>query len=474
MESEIKDILLVKPLRLNTATQMYPPIGLGFLSSYLKKKGCSVEILDCDVKNISPQQFLRFVNLDQYRVIGFRLFTSDMDRTKKYLDLIKKSRNEIITVVGGPQVGSDPIDTLKYLQNADYGVYGEGESCMVEFLNALRNGDLGKPKIMMNIPNLVWKSNGEYLLTPTKFEPDLDEIGDPDWDEINPSCYGSAVHGFFSKKLPTCPIIVTRGCPYKCTFCGSREITGYKVRSRDPDKVIKEIKYLKYHYGIQEFQIVDDNFTANRENVIRFCKALIDEKIDMPWNCPNGTRLDTLTDEMLKIMKESGCYEISVGIESGNQKILDSMKKGLTLQTIREKTDLINKHNINVVGFIMVGYPLETTDTIEDSRKLALELPLKRVSLTRFSPFPGIPITEELIRKGEINKESMDYSKLSYMSWSYVPEELTKMKLRWLFLKFFITFYSRPHIIFHNIKGIHSFKHFKLILRKVINFVFGI
>jgi radical SAM superfamily enzyme YgiQ (UPF0313 family) len=177
---------------------------------------------------------------------------------------------------------------------------------------------------------------------------------------------------------------------------------------------------------------------------------------------------------MLKIMKESGCYEISVGIESGNQKILDSMKKGLTLQTMREKTDLINKHNIDVVGFIMVGYPLETTDTIEDSRKLALELPLKRVSLTRFSPFPGIPITEELIREGKINKESMDYSKLSYMSWSYVPEDLTKMKLRWLFFKFFITFYFRPHIIFHNIKGIHSFKHLKLILRKVINFIFGI
>lgn len=470
----MKDILLVKPQKLNKATQTYPPIGLGFLSAHLKKKGYTVEILDCDVKNISPQQFCQSVDLDQYQVVGFQLFTSDMDKAKQYLGFIEKSNGDIITMVGGPQVGSEPVDTLNYLQNADYGVYGEGESCLVEFLNTIKNGNLNDPDVMQRIPNLVWKNNGKYQLTPVAFEPDLDEIGAPDWDAINPIHYKAAVHGFFSKKLPTWPIIITRGCPFKCTFCGSREITGYKIRSRDPIKVIEEIKYLKRQYGIQEFQIVDDNFTAKRKNVIRFCKALIEEKIDMPWNCPNGIRLDTLNDEMLEIMKKSGCYEVSVGIESGNQRILDSMKKGITLETIREKTNLINKYNINVIGFIMVGYPSENAETIEDSRKLAIELPLKRVSLTRFSPFPGIPITEELIREGKISKETLDYSKLSYMSWTYIPEDLTKMQLKWLFFKFFITFYFRPHIIFHNIKGIHSFKHFKLVLRKVINFIFGI
>lgn len=176
----MKDILLVKPKKLNKATQTYPPIGLGFLSAYLKKKGYTVEVLDCDIKNISPQQFCQSVNLDQYQVVGFQLFTSDMDKAKQYLDFIKKSNDDIITMVGSPQVGSEPVDTLNYLQNADYGVYGEGESCLVEFLDTIKNRDLNNPDVMQRIPNLVWKVNGKYQLTPTKFEPDLDEIGAPD------------------------------------------------------------------------------------------------------------------------------------------------------------------------------------------------------------------------------------------------------------------------------------------------------
>lgn len=469
----MKDILLVKPQKSNDAIQTYPPIGLGFLSTYLKKNGYTADLVDCDLRGIAPSMFWRSVDISKYRIIGFQVFTMDMEKVKQYLQVIKENNHSVITIVGGPQVASDPITTLEYLQYADFAVYGEGESSLTGFLKALHSGALDNPAVMQNIPNLVWKHDNEYQVNPLRFEADLDEIGAPDWGAINPRDYDAAVHGFFSKKLPTCPIIVTRGCPYKCTFCGGRKITGYKVRTRDPIKVVEEIKILKYKYGVQEFQIIDDNFTANKKNVMRFCEALINAKIDMPWCCPNGIRLDTLDAELLEIMHKAGCYEVAVGIESGSQRILNEMKKGIKVELIREKVNLIAKHNITVVGFIMVGYPSETAETIEASRRLALELPLVRVSLTRFTPFPGTPVAEDLLQKKKIGRDDIDFSKLSYMSFSYIPENLTDRQLRWLYLKFFITFYFRFHIILHNIRRIHSFKHFMLIFKKATNYILG-
>lgn len=468
------DILLAKPSRSSNAVQTYPPIGLGFISTYLKKRGYTVDLLDCDLQRIIPSIFSRVVDVNRYRVIGFQLFTLDMAKVKEYLKAIKDANGNIVTIVGGPQAALDPINTLEYLRFADFAVHGEGESSLAEFLETLHNDSLDNIDVMRNIPNLVWKYKNEYHVNPLQFEKDLDAIGYPDWEAINPRKYDAAVHGFFCKKLPTCPIIITRGCPYQCKFCGGRKITGYKVRTRNPLGVIEEIKLLKYKYGVQEFQIVDDNFTANKINATRFCEILIKEKIDMPWSCPNGVRLDTLDEELLGLMRRSGCYEVAVGIESGNQKILNEMKKGITVELIRDKVKLIHKHNIGVIGFIMVGYPLETPETIEDSRKLALELPLSRVSLTRFAPFPGTPIAEELIQTGKISKNDLEFSNLSYMKFSYIPESVTKKQLEWLFLKFFVTFYFRPKIILKNIRGIHSFKHFLLVFKKVINFVFGI
>jgi anaerobic magnesium-protoporphyrin IX monomethyl ester cyclase len=470
-EEHVPDILLVKPQRSRSGIQTYPPIGMGFISSYLKKKGYSVRLIDCDLDGIAPDVFTQRVDISGYRIIGFQVFTMDMPKVKEYLSVIKQQNERVITIVGGPQIASDPIASISYLENGDYAVFGEGEISLARFLEAMNAGKLDDPSTMKTIPNLLWKHKGEYQLNALEYADNLDEIGAPDWEEIEPMRYRAAVHGFFSKKLPTCPVIVTRGCPYRCKFCGGRKITGYRVRSRDPLNVIDEIKVLRDKYHVRQFQIIDDNFTGNRRNAMRFCQALIEEKMEMPWNCPNGIRLDTLDDELLDLMRKSGCYEVAVGIESGNQDVLDHMGKRVSLEQIREKVRLIDKHDINVVGFIIIGYPTETAQTVEQSRKLAIELPLLRVSLTRFAPFPGTPIADDLIRDGKLRKEDLDFRKLSYMSFSYIPEGFDERTLRRLFLKFFLTFYLRPGILLKNMRGIHSFRHLLMVVRKVINFV---
>ena len=175
------------------------------------------------------------------------------------------------------------------------------------------------------------------MVNPPIFVETLDEFGMPSWDLLRPDTYPLAPHGGFFKNYPIAPIIITRGCPFSCTYCAGHLISGKKIRHRSIDKVIEEIKVLYYQYGIREIHIEDDNFTFYHDLVYEFCRKLKENHLNISWTCPNGIRLDSLTKELLMAMKGAGLYGISVGVESGSDKILKDMRKSLTKEKIREK-----------------------------------------------------------------------------------------------------------------------------------------
>jgi anaerobic magnesium-protoporphyrin IX monomethyl ester cyclase len=278
------------------------------------------------------------------------------------------------------------------------------------------------------------------------------------------------VHGFFYRRLPVLPVMVSRGCPFRCSFCGSRNITGYKVRRRNPVSVVEELEYLKNKYGLKEFQVIDDNFTFPNAEAFKFADELIKRRLDLLWTCPNGLRLDTLDTKLLSAMKKSGCYEVAVGIESGDPGILKDIGKGIKLETIKEKIRLIYEQGIDIIGFVMVGYPLETLETLRRSMKFILSLPLIRISLTRFVPLPGTPITDRLIANKEIALSDIASDKLQYGSFSYIPAGLTEKQLRYWYRLFFMRFLLRPRIILHNLRSIRTFSHARIVLQKICSF----
>jgi len=464
---EKSDLLLIKPLS-KYSLQYTPSLGLGFIASYVEKCGFSVQIFDCNIRKVAPEDLSKHLAIKNYRLVGLQAYDMDLKEVKDYLEVIHKEAPGVPVIVGGPAPSSSPEFVLNFLKDADFLAVGEGEIAIGKLLKIL------SPKmdrsLLEQIPNLAWIEEGKVHLTPHEYISDLDVIGAPAWDRINPGLYSNAVHGFFYRRLPVLPIMISRGCPFHCSFCGSRNITGYKVRRRDPVQVVDELEYLKNNYGLKEFQIIDDNFTFPAEAALEFAQELIERHLDLLWTCPNGLRIDTLNKKLLATMKQSGCYEVAVGIESADPGILKDMGKNLALEVVTENVKLIHSQGINVVGFFIVGYPLETEETLRKTLKFILSLPLIRISLTRFIPMLGTPVTDRLIANGEIRSAEIDPTKQNYNSLTYVPCGLTEDRLRYWFRLFFLRFSLRPRIIIHNIRNIRSLSHAKIIAKKVLGF----
>ena len=452
-------VLLIRPV-INTI-YVTPPIGLAWIATALRDNNYDVDILDCPKQKIMDwQTFEDVLRKKDFDIVGMSAFTLDLDNVKTSISYIKKVNPNAKIVIGGPHPSSMPHQAF-FDDNIDFGFKGESE---IGFLKLVTYLDKGKGKLE-KIPGLIWKKNKEIVINEQLFLETLDELGIPAWDLIPPNEYPQAPHGGFASKFPVAPIIVSRGCPYKCTFCAVKDVVGYKMRYRSPEIVVKELKMLKEKYGVQEFHIEDDNFTMNRHYVKKFCEKLIEEKINLPWFCASGLRIDSLNENLLKIMKEAGCYTASVAIESGDNKILEDMKKQLTIEVVREKVKLLKKVGFEVKGFFIIGYPTETKETIMKTIKFALELPLDGAQFGNYIPLPGTESYNMLKERGEL--DHLDYKKLHTASVPYVPNGMTEKELKSLQRYAFLRFYLRPRILLHNLTRIKSFDQFKFLAKRL-------
>ena len=320
------------------------------------------------------------------------------------------------------------------------------------------------------MPGLVWRDNGTVRVNPRIFVDDLDGLGLPAWDLIKPQEYPEGPqHGAFFKQFPIAPIMVTRGCPYLCTFCAGGVVSGKKIRRRSIGHVLNELYLLHNDFGIKEFHIIDDNFTMDGAYVKEFLKQLKELDLGMSWAVPNGVRMNTLDDEMLALMKETGLYLVSLGIESGSDEVLRSMKKSITTAEIRECVKRINDAGIDIAGFFILGFPGETPQTIRQTIRFSLELKLMRANFFTYLPFPGSDSYRELASNGDL--KAVDWKRFYFMTAAYVPKGMKRSQLKALHRRAFASFYLRPHIIIYHIRSIMSFRHFLFLLRRFLNWL---
>ena len=447
-------VLLVKPYNLSDHIQ--PSLGLGYLATSIRQ-GYDVEILDCVKDRIKPADFHKILEKNKPDIVGIQCYTYDLYNVKEMLRQCK-ARN-IKTLLGGPHPSAVPVETMEFFgADLDYAFQGEAEVGFKKLLDNLSNpsgAGLGE------IPGLVFRNKGTIYANEKHFPKDLDGLGLPSWDLIRPETYPEAQHGAFFKKFPIAPIITTRGCPYLCTFCAGSLISGRALRKRSPDNILREIKGLYDDRGIREFHIIDDNFTLDRIFAIAFLKGLKSLNLDMSWAVPNGVRMDTLDDEMLTLMKDTGLYLISLGIESGSDRILRSMKKNITTKKIREAVGLIRKHRIDIAGFFILGFPGETKGDIKATIKFSRELNLIRANFFTYLPFPGTESFNKLKLEGKI--DDINLRRFYFMNAAFTPEGISKEKLKQFQRRAFLGFFLRPGILIKNLAGIRSFRHFKFI-----------
>ena len=453
--------LLVKPYNLSDHIQ--PSLGLGYLATSVRDSH-DVEIIDCIKDRKKKEDFPAILDEKKPDLVGIQCYTYDLYHIGDILKNCKK-RN-IKTVIGGPHPSTAPLETMEFFgEDVDYIFQGESEKGFKMLLDSLSGRkDIKKEEI----PGLGWRENGKIRINDKYFEENLDTLGIPAWDLIKPETYPEAQHGAFFRKFPIAPIITTRGCPFSCTFCAGNLIAGKKVRKRSPEDIIKEIKFL-YDRGIREFHIVDDNFTFDRDFAKSVIRSLQGIKLDISWAVPNGIRMDTLDDEILTLMKETGLYLISLGIESGTDRILSLMKKNMTIEKIKRCVELIKKYNIDMAGFFILGFPGETKEDIERTIDFSLNLDLIRANYFTYLPLPGTESFNTLKKEGKL--DGVDLRRFYFMNATYTPEGLDKDMLKGLQRKAFMKFFLRPKILLRNILQIKSFNHFKFLFKRFFRWI---
>lgn len=461
------DILLVRPVDI-TKKNFYctPYMGLGYLATAIRKKGYKVKILHCIKEKMNLNGFASYIRNTKPSVVGFTCVSYDVGSVQESIKVVKGINKAVPVIVGGAHVSAVPkIAMERDFPDADYGFRGESEiglPMLLDFINENSNIELEK------IPGLIWKYNGQIRINPQIFHEDVDELGIPAWDIMDPREYeASPFHGF-ARGFPLAPMISARGCSFPCTFCSTKYQMGQKMRYRSVSLILEEMKLLVNKYNVKEIQFLDDCFSVNKNKVMEICSGILEEGIKVNWQCPNGLRVDTIDEEVLQIMKKAGCYHISVGIESANPNILKKMKKNISLELVEEKIAIAKKVGIKVTGFFILGFPGETEDDIRWTIKYARKIPIDKVLFSNFWPSPGTEIYEELEKKGKITKDKVG---THYFKATFPPEGMTSGQLKKYQLFGLASFYLRPKIVLSVIEEISSLNQFKNLLRKLFSLI---
>lgn len=430
-----------------------PQLGLGYISSYLRERGVETRIIDGLNLGLTNEDIVE--RCQGFDLVGINCLSDYYPRVVELTKLLKAAGKRV--VIGGPHASVLPHDTLMGT-GADFVVVGEGEETVYDLATALKEN-----KACKDISGLLTREGHHVVKRP--YIKDLDTLPFPDWAQMEPRTYKKAPHGGFVKKFPVAPITSTRGCPYECTFCASPDIWGRRIRYRSPKNVVDEIEYLVNEFGVREIHFEDDNLTLKKEHVVGICELILERGIKVSWATPNGIRVDTITPELLKLMKRSGCYFIAFGIESGNESILKKIKKDTDLATITHAVHQAHDAGLMTQGFFIFGLPGETETTVRNTIEYAKTIPLDKAQFLLLDVLPGSGIWSDL--KGRSLNE--DSSKRSYQEVTWVPEGIGREALEGAPSKAFRSFFLRPRQVINALKFIKPAQ-FPFVIRRMADF----
>ena len=365
----------------------YPPLGILYISAYLNEHGIDNKIFDTTFSTKENLKIFLLNKKPEYVAIYVNLMTKI-----NVLEIIRfiKSKEELKgtkIIVGGPEVRYNAENLLKY--GADVAVIGEGEETTLELIRTLeanKNADLS------SVNGIAFLNNGKTKFTPERQLIDkLDRLPMPNRAGINIKDYQQAWKQ--KHKQDAISVSTMRGCPYTCKWC-SRAVYGLTYRRRSPEKVVEELKLIQEEYNPDSLWFVDDVFTISHKWLASFNDELKKQDVKINYECI--TRADRMNEDVIKIMKDSGCFRVWIGAESGSQRIIDAMDRRVKVEQVREMIQLSKKNGIETGTFIMLGYPGETEDDIEETIKhLKLSRP-DHFTITVAYPINGTEFFQEI------------------------------------------------------------------------------
>lgn len=456
---------LLKLLSLGNAPS--PPLGLAFIAGALKNAGHQVQVIDA--LGTAPDKYTKFID-DIYLnglteddiaheieegtdIIGFSfMFSGNWLHHRKLIDYVGQRHPQSVLVAGGEHTTAVPeycISQTTYLNSC---IVGEGEETIVELVHAIQHNHPFE-----NIEGIVYRNedNLPVRTPPRKRIENLDGIDWPDWsafpldkyDEHNLTL-GVEADGF------SMPVLGTRGCPFRCTFCSSPQMWGTKYNMRDPMDVVDEIEFLKNTYGCKSFDFYDLTAIIKKDWIIDFSKELLRRELDIKWQIPGGTRSEAIDREVAHYIHKSGCRNVTYAPESGSIEMLKIIKKKVSLPNMLKSIAQSNKENINIKINMILGFPDEKHKHIWQTIFFLVKASWHGVHdmfPSTFSPYPGSELFSRLVKEGKINIKNDEYfykiaCKDTFTEREFYNENMSKYALRAYTFIYLLAFYGSNYL----------------------------
>jgi anaerobic magnesium-protoporphyrin IX monomethyl ester cyclase len=412
-----------------------PPIFQMYAASVARKVGFEVALWDAPVSDMGFAELRDEIDRFSPHVIVQNVSTASFDYDVTLAQLLKAKRDRVLVMVG-PHVTALARQVMEEVPQADIISVGEYDETIADIASNV--DDLTRVRGI-----LFREGNGVIATGPRELITDLDSLPYPAWDLVDIDAYWESM--FPKTKRPVATVMSSRGCNYQCSFCLYPQVLfQHRLRLRDLNRVIDEMEWLKREFGAEFFYFEDDNFTASWKRVETFCQLLLQRGLKIAWGCLSRT--DKVTEERMRLMKESGCFLIKYGVESGVQKTLDAIEKKEILEEIIQAFAVTKKVGIMTHATVMIGAPRETKETIRKTRRFVKKLGPDSVQFSICTPLPGTKFWDECVANGWLSYDCWeDFDGVTGGVLSYPG--LSRGEIREAIQNSYLDYYSSlPHI----------------------------
>lgn len=429
-----------------------PPLSLMYVAAIMEQEGVEVLILDMAAERLSYSEALARVELFSPDLLGFTITTMSFHPVLNWIKRFKKD-TALPVLVGGDHLRLYPEESMTH-EAIDYCILGEAEIPLPIFIKAFRNGDG-----FDGIEAIGYRFDGRVVINrTTRVVEDIDTVPLPAVHLIKNQLYENIIarHKNFTA------MVSSRGCPFNCTFCNANQ---QKYRLRSPKSFVDEIERNLTQFNIRDFDIYDSTFTADHGRVLAICNEISQRGLDVTFSV--RSRVDVVDSVMLDHLKMAGCHTIMYGIESSNAELLRQMNKSISPQQVSDIIEYTNRSGIRSLGFFMFGYPGESRESIEDTIRFALALPLDYAQFTILVPMPDTVIYAYYRERG-LPDYWADYTRNEScdLPIELIDTRLTRNEVSACIADAYRRFYFRPRIIMNSLMGASS-------LREVIKLAGG-
>lgn len=446
------NIALIQPF---TGVDVEPPKSLACIAAVLDRAGHKVRLIDLQICKVR-QEWEAIFNSEPVDMVGITAMTPQVKEARAVAERVKTMLPDVPIVLGGVHATLLPRQTLQEFNCFDILVIGEGEETAIELASRLE-----KREPLADVSGIAYRSNGDVAITPRRPRMlDLDSLPNHH-DYYDFDFY--LKHNTYEFSRKSACLIISRGCPFSCSFCATNNFWTRKYICKSVDGVIDEIRYVLKR-GAEDIKFRDSTFIINKKWVHEFCEKIIKQKLRFKWAV--NARIDLVDYDLFRHMKKAGLDSVFFGVESGSQRILDFYKKGITIEQTEKAFEICHKLRICTGAYFMLGALPETREDMELTYQFAKKLRATFSFVFVFMPLPGSELYQHYIDQGyKFDYNNIRSDKANFSSAGFTLEELESMRDRW-----YHDFNKRPPFIIRGLnalRDIRSFYDLKRTVKKV-------